>query len=124
MSKSPDFKKAVDIRAYFGEKIGACGCSELGLMVEEVKKILSWSAQDIMGRQNYSSLYPERDGIFYLLAGLIDGLNMIEHGASIRCCWLTNFGKQFLDGLNSFTAEQIEEAEGEAYNGCWYDKYE
>jgi hypothetical protein len=120
---TPDFDKPVDILAFIHQSFGICGCSELAVIIEELKLILDWAGTEMSFRPAYNSLYTtalftSRDGIFYLIAGMVDKAKLIEHGTAIRCPWLTDTGKAFLAGLNKYTVEQIDEAKGEAYDGC------
>ena len=116
----PDFTKPVDIQAFLYNEFGACGCSDLEAMINVVKCLLEWMSENIMERQGYEKLFNGNEGVFYLLAGRLDSLGLSEHGTSIRCAWLTEKGKEFLSALQTITAEQIENCEGEAYDGISY----
>lgn len=117
----PDFTKPVDVCAFFFNEIHACGCSELDLMIYEVKRVLEWAASDIMTRPDYTKLY-HSGGVFYIVAGLLNSAGLLEHGSSIRCSWITEKGRTLLDALNKFSAYEIEFPDGTAYDGCYYDK--
>lgn len=86
-------------------------------MVKSILRLLEWMAGDKGTR--YDTLYPET-GTFYLLAGRLDSLGLIEHGTSIRYPWLTKDGERLLAALKSTDPETIEDATGEAYDGCSY----
>jgi len=118
--KAPDFTNPVDIHAFFYNEFGACGCSDLEAMISVVKDLLEWMSENIMERQGYEKLFNGNEGVFYLLAGRLDSLGFSEHGTSIRCAWLTEKGKEFLSALKTITTEQIEDCEGEAYDGLSY----
>lgn len=119
-NKAPDFTKPVDIQAFFYNEFGACGCSDLEAMINVVKDLLEWMSENIMERQGYEKLFNGNVGVFYLLAGRLDSLGFSEHGTSIRCAWITEKGKEFLNALKTISAEQIENSEGEAYDGLSY----
>jgi hypothetical protein len=114
---------ALNLRAYLLNAFDACGCSELDKMRETLIRLLEWHNSEIDKRCDYSDLYTE-DGIFYLLAGRLDFLGLSEHGGSIRYPWLTENGKKFLFALTKFSAEEIENASGEAYDGIWHGDFE
>lgn len=119
-NKAPNFTNPVDIQAFFYNEFGACGCSNLEAMINVVKDLLEWMSENIMERQGYEKLFNGNEGVFYLLAGRLDSLGFLEHGTSIRCAWLTEKGKEFLNALKTITAEQIENCKGEAYDGVSY----
>jgi len=117
--KEPDFDKAIDINAYLRNKFGVCGCSEMDLVILEVRRILEWADSDMAKRETYDKIYINQ-GLFYIIAGLLDKEGFINHGCAIRCPWITDKGKQLLKSLCTFTFEEIDEATGEAYDGCHY----
>lgn len=119
-NRVPNFTNPVDIVAFFYNEFGACECSDLEAMINVVKDLLEWMSEDIVERQDYEKLFNGNEGVFYLLAGRLDSLGFSEHGTSIRCAWLTEKGKEFLNALKTVTAEQIENCEGEAYDGLSY----
>lgn len=117
--RQPDFSSPVDIEAYFYNNFGACGCSELETMINVVRDLLSW-ATSTKERKSYDTLF-DNPGVFYLLAGRLDSLELIEHGTSIRHPWITDKGALLLRALQTITPEQIENhPEAEAYDGAWY----
>lgn len=109
----------VNIKAFFYNHFGACGCSELEDMIETIKDLLIWH-KNREDRVNYDKLYGGNLGIFYLLAGMIDYAGLAEHGGSIRYPWLSPDGEDFLNALQKYSAEEIEEASGTAYDGLRY----
>jgi hypothetical protein len=119
MTKLPTDLTPLNLKAYFYNAFNACGCSELDEMHASVVRLLSWSHPD--WTPSYESLYNE-SGVYYLLAGLLHSLSLAEHGTSIRCMWLTDDGKRLLEALQSTTVDQIYNAEGEAYDGLYYDQ--
>jgi hypothetical protein len=109
----------INLYAYFANCFESCGCSETGEMVDTVRRLMEW--HDSGGdRPAYDTLYAET-GVFYILAGLLDKLDLAEHGTSIRHPWLTSDGKRLLEALQKYTSEEIEEASGEAYDGLHYN---
>lgn len=113
----PEHLTPINILAYMYNALGKCGCSETDEMITSLRKLLEWVGSD--GAIQYDALYPEI-GVFYLLAGRLDDLGLIEHGISIRFPWLTDDGKRLLDALKTIEPETIEAAVGEAYDGVYY----
>ena len=118
--RNPDFKMNVDLLAFFYNEFGACGCSELDEMINTVIKILAWAEADPDDKPLYSTLIKDDLGAFYIIAGILDKLEFIEHGTSIRFSWITEKGKEFLDSLRNKNINDIENAEGYAYDDCYY----
>lgn len=110
----------INLKAYFYNNFGACGCSELDEMLATVTSLLAWHDEPMEKRPRYNELYDGNTGIFYLLAGLLDNLGLVEHGYSIRNPWLTVEGMDLLEALRKTSYEEIEEASGEAYDGLRY----
>ena len=119
MEKLPEDLTPVNLRAYFANALGACGCSELGPMRDAIIRLLEWHEGDKDRVGAHSSMYPDI-GVFYIMAGLMDRLGLAEHGISIRCPWLTADGKRLLAALKAVTVEDIDSASGEAHDGCTY----
>jgi len=116
----PDDLTPLNIQAYFYNHLGACGCSELDEMISTIKRVLEWHKTDIPKRDSYISVFPEELGIFYIIVGLLDNLDLVEHGTSIRWGWLTNDGKRLLEALIRCSPKEIEDAFGTAYDGVYY----
>lgn len=115
----PESLTPLNIKAYLYNAMGACGCSEIAAMAEELTAILKWT--DVLEeRAPYESLYPRR-GTFYIVAGILDRLGLSEHGVAIRCPWLTPDGKRLLAALEACTPESVDTATGIAYDGNTYD---
>ena len=116
----PEDLTPINIKAYFYNCFGACGCSELGEMVVTIKRLLEWhAASQEDSRANYESLYGEL-GVFYLLSGMLENLDLADHGSSIRFPWLSGDGRRLLEALQKYLAEEIDDASGEAYDGLHY----
>jgi len=110
----PDFTKLVDIKAFFFNDLGACGCSEIENMIEVIRDLLIWV--DSSYHRNFRTLFNGNIGIYYLLVGMLDSADLCEHGGSIRFPFLTIKGKELLKALQAFTVETIANSEGEAYD--------
>jgi len=108
----------LNIKAYLYNNLGLCGCSELDEIVAVLLRLLEWHGGDKETR--YDELFPGNVGVFYLLAGMLDGLGLSEHGTAIRHPWLTEDGKRLLAALRRHPAQEIDDASGEAYDGCHY----
>lgn len=115
--KLPEELSPVNLKAYFYNNFGACGCSDLSSMIDAVLKLLRW--HEMSPRTHWEDLYKE-PGVFYLLAGLLDSLGLAEHGGSIRHPWLTADGARLLSALNTTDSGVIEDAGGLAYDGLQY----
>lgn len=115
--KLPADLTPINLLAYLYNAWGNCGCSETAEMVKSILRLLEWMDGDKVTK--YADLYPEA-GVFYLLAGRLDSLGLTEHGTSIRYPWLTDDGQRLLAALKSTDPETIENAQGEAYDGCSY----
>lgn len=117
--KRPDFTKAIDVKAFLYDELGFCGCMELDEVISALKTLLSW-ANSMESRLGYEEFCKGEIGSFYLLMGLLDHADLIEHGSSIRHPWLTDDGERLLTALNKFSVGDIESVEGEGYNGTFY----
>jgi hypothetical protein len=120
MTSLPEDLTPLNLKAYFHTAFGACGCSELDEMHATVLRLLEWHSAFAGPRAMYDTLYSEV-GVFYLLAGRLDSLGLAEHGTSIRHPWLTGDGQRLLAALHEHSADEIEAAQGEAYDGCYYE---
>ena len=120
----PEELTPLNIKAYFSNTLGACGCSELDTMIESILRFLHWCENypTNIKAMGYFELYSEI-GVFYIIAGLLDGLCLIQHGTSIRYPFLTEDGKRFLNALETYSAEEIDNANGEAYDGLYYGDF-
>lgn len=117
--REPDFNKYIDMVAFLYKHFGACGCSELNEIVNVLKYLLEWSAIDIDSRSAYNKLNIDV-GYYYIIIGLLDQLDMLEHGCAIRVPWITEKGKQFLKGLRIFKEDEEKREPEEAYDGVYY----
>lgn len=118
--QEPDFTKAVNVKAFFFNKLGACGCSELDVMLYTIHYLIEW--MNDRDRECYDTLFGGDTGVYYIIAGILDSVGLCEHGGSIRYPWLTPKGKNLLRALQTFSIDQIEQSVGEAYDGCEYQE--
>lgn len=73
-----------------------CGCAGEGFMRGIYAKALTLvEAQDWDGLRKEFRLDDE-PRLYYAVLMILDQFNLIEHGTSIRCSWLTEEGKEFL----------------------------
>ena len=122
--REPDFNKPVNIHAFFSNHFGMCGCSEFEPMQRLIIKLLEWHGADMGNRPKWDTLFNGNTGVFYIIAGIMTEADLIEHGGSIRCGWLTDKGKLLLANLKKFTAEEIEDCAPEiAYDGLTYGDF-
>jgi len=119
----PEELTPINLKAYFYNAFNMCGCWEFGPVHYNILFLLKWlkTNSEENPKKSYETLY-DSVGIFYLLVGIFDRLNLIEHGISIRCAWLTNNGKRLLEALLKYSPEEIDSAEGKAYDECEYAK--
>ena len=110
----------VDVLAFFYNGFGMCGCSETSESIELVATVLEWAKSD--KDKMYSDII-ENIGAYYIVVGVMDNLGLIEHGTSIRFPWPTKDGERLLDAIRKHGARAIEDASGEAYDGCHYGEF-
>lgn len=121
MSNEPDFKKVIDVKAYLYNEFGVCGCFELEYTINTIVNALEWAKDKKWSSENiyYTELYNDT-GLFYIVFGQLDRCDLIEHGTSIRCPWLTEKGKDFLSALKKIKVLEIDNDKGLAYDGVNY----
>jgi len=122
--REPDFTKTQDIHAFLFNVFGGCGCSELTPMVDTIKELLAWAGSDGMERTKWTRL-GYNAGAYYILMGIMDNADLIDHGSAIRAPFLTDKGKSFLNALNKFAVEEIRKCPAEpSYDGLSYGVFE
>lgn len=120
-AKLPDELTPINLRAYFSNAFHTCGCHDVEAMIDEIRALLGWCAQSFDdGRASFETLFPDREGVFYLLMGVLEGLDLSEHGTSSRCAWLTEYGDRLLRALTEHDSHTIADAEGDAYDRLYY----
>lgn len=82
------YKTALNI---LDENFGWCGCSEEEKMLDEIRKVLDWASLEDKDKR-YQEGFP---AVYYIVAGILNNLEFIEHGTAIRYPWLTDEGKEF-----------------------------
>ncbi len=107
----PSFITPRQVRYFLEEQFSLCGCTEFDEVAITLKNFLAWADRPAMDRVSNDKFCPNV-GMFYLMADLLDGAGLVEHGTSSRTLWLTPLGKELKDALHTFTPDQIEEAEG------------
>ena len=110
MSKLPEHLTPAIINAWLVENIGYCGCMG-AYPIEDIRIILEWAGSNMDTRLRCDQMYPDDDGVFCLIAGMMEKLDLMEHGAAIRCPWLTPDGERLLAAIKEFTPEAIANAE-------------
>lgn len=120
--KLPADLSPLNLRAYLSNVFATCGCSELDEMIKVIVGLLEWHRQSNKGanRIPYAAVFPGLVGVFYILAGILDHAGLAEHWDSIRGPYLTDDGERLLAALKQFTPDQIDDAEGTAYDGVYY----
>ena len=120
-NKLPDFSKHIDINAFFINEFGGCGCSDVEEMINVIRDLLEWVSKNPEKRKRFDELFDGNTGIFYILIGQLDRLDLCEHGTSIRHPFLTQKGEDLLNSLKTMDSAEIENSSGEAYDGLYYD---
>lgn len=90
-----------NIERILSDKFGDCVCSETEILINDLIILLEHLSVDIEQRMHYSKLFKEL-GYYYVLTGILNDIEMIEHGTSIRFPWLTEKGKVFLNDLKTY----------------------
>jgi hypothetical protein len=114
--REPNFNKPEDIAAFLGNELGLCGCTDEEPYLKALIRLLEWHNNKDVG---FESLYFD-DGVYYLLAGMIDRAGLSEHGSSIRAPFLSTKGRELLKGLKTITIEELRHTEKEAYDGVYH----
>lgn len=118
--KLPKDLTDINLLAYLYNAWGKCGCTETDEMAKTITRLLEWvDSEKFVG---FDKLYPE-SGIFYILIGRMDCLDLVNHGTSLRYPFLTPDGERLLAALKATTPENIEAASGKAYDGCRYGMF-
>jgi hypothetical protein len=115
-----DFKKPINIKAFLFNEFHSCGCSEHDLEIGVIRELLEW-LNNMEIRNRYDTLFNGNVGVYYLLIQLLENANLCEHGTSIRCPWITDTGKDLLEALKNIPHEIIDECNGDAYDGFYYN---
>lgn len=117
--KLPKDLTPLNLRAWLGNALDVCGCAEIPPVVWLLVDFLSWAS---WGPHRYP--YDQFNcgvGAFYLIIGRLDRLDLVDHGVSCRCPSLSSEGTRLLKALEETPVDAIDNAGGEAYDGCWYD---
>lgn len=105
----PENLNAHSLDKYLFDAFGACGCTDQKELRATLVKLLQWLL-DIQGdRVWWNKLFPE-PGQFYLVMGMLEKLELAEHGISVRYAWLTDDGKRLLSALLEFQPSPIDES--------------
>lgn len=119
--KLPQDLTPINIHAYFYNAFNACGCWELEDVIDTVHVFLEWCGSDGYTRSGYDNFY-YNTGAYYLIIGLLEDVDLVDHGTSARHPWLTEDGKRFLAALATYSSyEIINHPEGRAYDGITYN---
>lgn len=82
------------LEALLMNRFGLCGCSEEDAVIGALVTILDWAQQEKVV-DGYQHLFSNL-GCFYIIAGLLNDYDYIEHGCAIRYAWITPKGKRLL----------------------------
>lgn len=129
----PNLDSPLDVRVWLGsEVLGACGCSDLEAMLDLAVAVLTdlpgsyTPEREKLPRTRWDDLVAKHfrghEAAAYIIVGVLDNADLIEHGTAIRGSWTTPKGDQLLatvakaGGVRGLLA-----ATGVAYNGCEYE---
>lgn len=110
----------LNLKAWTFTALSLCGCSDMVAVLGGLRDFLGWHAADLANRPGYETLFGGNEAVFYVFAGILDRLDLSEHGSSVRGSWLTEDGKRLLLALRTTPLEEIDDAHGKAYDGCDY----
>ena len=77
-------------------EIGICGCGTPEVCYKWLKEYLTDLNTKNWGKYDYES--PDWKYI-QIINGLLENLDIVEHGTTCRCSWLTEKGKKVLEAL-------------------------
>ena len=77
------------------DELSFCGCFDYDIVLKEFADVLEWAAQPIDDRKSYTELYTN-PALAYIILGVLNDANLIEHGCAIRHPWITEKGEGFL----------------------------
>jgi hypothetical protein len=77
-------------------RIGVCGCGDPVDMINYVKGMLD----DI----NNEKFHEYSDVPYMFFCNWFDNEGFLEHGVSVRCCWLSGKGKELLGDIDRHLA--------------------
>lgn len=110
----------INIKAFLSNTFGMCGCSEFDEVIKVLIKILELIDKPNKQVRWHKEEFGNEAGFYYIIAGILDEERLIDHGTAIRYPWLTDDGKRFLEAIKNIKPEEVEMAEGEAYDGVVY----
>ncbi len=93
-----------DSRAFWARFF--CGCGNPRAAIEAFRGIMDIFQQD----ENGSAVWDDRieklrdelgEGLFYLIMYWLEGMDLIEHGTSVNCAWLTELGETVQEQLQT-----------------------
>ncbi len=107
-NKQIKFKNNEELRDWFFENM-LCGCGCPDECVDLLHKALKgykartdseWEDKSI---ENIVPVYGKQDNLFaWWFLYTLSNLEIIEHGCSVRGCWLTEFGEELLRALDTY----------------------
>ncbi len=120
----PDELTPINIKGYLYLNLGLEGTANTELYIKELLRILDWLETGIDAdrtRCDYTMLFPSSTGLYYIMMGMMEKIDLIDFGGSIRYPWLNEKGSRFLIALQNTPIEDIDQAEGETYYGSYLD---
>lgn len=89
--------KLIDLHTTFN----VCSCADRDSINKTLKYLFEYLAMPIKERTftAFINLGDISEGTYYLLTGILEKENLIDHGSSIRFAWLTDKGKEILKEL-------------------------
>lgn len=58
--------------------------------------------------ENYEDDFSINDGVEQIIYNILNEIDVLEHGSSISVSWLTGYGKEVLNALNSINGDDLD----------------
>lgn len=116
-------KRREFIQDFYYEKLNFCGCGSPWDVLYTIKKTLNiiskkkefdyedyWnklrnSLNMMVDKNNFSV----NEGVFQIILNILNNSDVLEHGGGIGGSWLTDYGRELLEHLNSLSDEDLED---------------
>lgn len=119
------------IQEFYYNKLEFCGCgspSDILYVIRNILNVIDKRWIDCKAEcDNWYKIYQENlknslnqkdddmeedfstnDGVVQIIYNALTNVDVLEHGSSISCSWITNYGKQLLQHLNSCSDDELE----------------
>lgn len=99
---------AHELNHFFHDEVGICGCGNpetVAILFRDVLRCAPFYEQDNRLKLHFLLA---TDGLFYLVLGVLQNLDLIEHGSIIDGAWLTAKGQDVLGSLETLSLSDPE----------------